>query len=351
MSASLGGSSGQGPHHCIPVGDPSRVGEARRLAADLCARIGMDTVTAARVALVVNELGNNLLRHASDGQLLVGARDVGGAPVLEILSTDGGPGMASPAACLVDGFSTAGSAGQGLGAVRRQADDFDLYSALGAGTFVLARFYQERSVTGPVRRPSPFESGAICIAKPHEQVSGDGWGLSTAGAVATLVVADGLGHGPDARRAADEALGVLAAMAASGAPVDPLRYLEKAHAAMHGTRGAALMTVQADAATATLRMAGAGNVMGRVFSGTHSRALMAQNGTVGVQLRTPREQVADWPPHSIVVLHSDGVQSRWQLDDLALLQRDPTLIAAYLYRKYSRGRDDTTVFVLRRLEN
>ena len=42
--------------------------------------------------------------------------------------------------CLTDGYSTAGTPGTGLGAVRRLANEFDIYSAPGEGTIVMARF-------------------------------------------------------------------------------------------------------------------------------------------------------------------------------------------------------------------
>ena len=49
------------PHVPFPMGDASRVGEARRHAAQLAARLALDDTTAGRLALVVTELGNNLV--------------------------------------------------------------------------------------------------------------------------------------------------------------------------------------------------------------------------------------------------------------------------------------------------
>ena len=74
MSASLGGSSNHGPHIVVPMGDASRVGEARRLAAELSTRLGFDATVAGRLAVAVNELGNNLVRYAQGGRLLLAAR-------------------------------------------------------------------------------------------------------------------------------------------------------------------------------------------------------------------------------------------------------------------------------------
>jgi hypothetical protein len=43
-------------------------------------------------------------------------------------------------------------------------------------------------------------------------------------------------------------------------------------------------------------------------------------------------------------MHTDGLGTRWSLDDYAgLLRRHPSVIAAVLYRDFSRNRDDATV--------
>ena len=47
-------------------------------------------------------------------------------------------------------------------------------------------------------------------------------------------------------------------------------------------------------------------------------------------------------------MHSDGLTTRWDLKAYpALLERDPGLIAAVLYRDFSRGRDDMTILTIR----
>lgn len=347
MSASLGGSRNHGPHHAVPIGDPSRVGEARRYAAELTARFGFDAIQAGRLAVAVNELGNNLLRHATGGRLLLAAHEVGGMVAIDLLSIDNGPGMADLQACMRDGYSTGGSAGQGLGAVRRLADDFDVHTRAGEGSLVLARFYRERDATGEPCRPNGgFAVGAICVAAPGERVSGDGWDVAIHDRRADVIMADGLGHGPDAAVAAVAALTAFD----THRGVAPGSYVERAHAALRGTRGAAVGALRIDASSNRIRFAGAGNILGRVISGIADRTLVTQSGTAGLQLRTVQEQELDWPEHALVIVHSDGIQSRWQFDDAGVLQRDPAIVAAFVLWKFSRGRDDATVVVVRRAE-
>src|SRR3954469_7596574 len=119
------------------MADASRVGEARRHCAQLAAECGLDEVVAGQLAIIVNELGNNLVRHATGGRLLVSGRPE--RREVEVISVDKGPGIADIQRCLGDGYSTAGTPGTGLGAVRRLAREFDIHSAVPQGTIIVAR--------------------------------------------------------------------------------------------------------------------------------------------------------------------------------------------------------------------
>lgn len=119
-------------HTAFPVDDGSRVGEARRHAAGLADQLAWSEVDAGKLALVVTELATNLLRHATGGRLLLAARP--DLDQVEVLALDRGPGIPDVARSLGDGFSTGGTPGTGLGAVRRLARDFDVYSTVPPGT-------------------------------------------------------------------------------------------------------------------------------------------------------------------------------------------------------------------------
>lgn len=329
------------PHLDFTVADPSQVGEARRAAVALAGTLSLDETRAGRVALVVTELGNNLLRHAGGGRLLVGAGWSPAGAVIDVLSVDRGPGM-DVARCLQDGYSTGGTAGTGFGAVRRLSDGFSAYAAPQRGAVVLSRIGAVAAGT-----PGTLSVAGVALAAPGETVSGDAWcaSLADGGARATLLVADGLGHGPDAAQAADAAVALLDGGGARGAPSG---VLAAAHGALRGTRGAAAAVAVLDGQARTVTFAGAGNISGRLLSGVDDRSLLSQHGTLGLQMRTPTDLVYPWPAHACVVLHSDGIASRWQLGpDMALLQCDPAVIAAWLLRDHVRGRDDATVVVAR----
>ena len=334
------------PHLDIPVSEQSQVGEARRAANRLATDHDLDETARGRVAIVVTELGNNLWRHAQKGRLLIGCRKSDEGCQLEVIAIDSGPGMADVARCLRDGYSSGGTPGTGLGAVQRLSTDFSVFSSPGKGTVILSRTWVP-SASAPAARSfrARFAHAAICLAAPGETISGDAWDIRLDGdGKAAVIVADGLGHGPVAAEAAAEALKAFGTLRGSPAAV-----LERAHPALRSTRGAAVAIAELDAGAGTVVYAGAGNISGRLISGIEDRSLMSQHGTLGVAIRRLQDVSYPWPDHSIVVLHSDGLLTRWNLKDVGgLLQCDPAVIAGWLLRDFTRGHDDVTIVVLKR---
>jgi anti-sigma regulatory factor (Ser/Thr protein kinase) len=322
--------------------DRSRVGEARRHAAHLSATLGFDEVTAGRAALVVTELGTNLVKHARNGRLMISSREFDQrSGDIEILSIDEGPGIADMAKCMRDGFSTGGTPGTGLGAVKRLASDFDIHTAAPTGTVIVAR------VRAKVGTAGAFRFGVVAISAPGETVSGDGWAIAVDGPKAAILMADGLGHGPMAEEAAQTAVAHF-----RQTPFQDLsNMIQTAHGLLRSTRGAAVAIAVLDVGSSTVKSVGAGNVVTRIVSGVSDKTLVSQHGTVGLQIRKPEEMSAAWPAHAMIVMHTDGVMQRWPGVVLSpVLGRDPSLAAAMLLRDYCRGRDDASVMVVRRNE-
>lgn len=328
-------------HAAFPIDDASRVGEARRHGASLCAEFGWSEVDAGKLAIVLTELATNLHRHAVGGRLLIAYRAAFGD--IEVVCVDDGPGMSDVARSMQDGVSTGGgSPGTGLGAVRRLTASFEMHSSTQDGTVCVARVARSTPARPPAT--SSYAFGAICVPIQGETVCGDAWALALEDDRATLMVADGLGHGAQAAEASQAALDVLAED-----PAAELRTLvERSHVHLRGTRGAALCVLRIDATAQTVGCAGAGNVAVRMVSGVFDRSMVTQHGTAGVQIRRPEQANLAMPLHGVAIVHSDGLQTRWDKAVLLpVLERDPTLAAALLFRNFSRGRDDATVVVVR----
>jgi anti-sigma regulatory factor (Ser/Thr protein kinase) len=322
------------------IAEPSQVGEARRVAAAMAQALGFDEPSRGRVALVVTEAATNLLKHAGGGELIAQSVGRGDGAALEVLALDKGPGMADVSRCLADGYSTAGSSGNGLGAIRRLSSTFDIDSAPGRGTALLARIGPPPAAG---RRAGP-EVGAVCLPHPGEDACGDAWAVESVNGRTLAIVVDGLGHGPQAATAAQEALRAFRTHAARG----PAEVIGQAHAALRSTRGAAMAVAEVDPGRRLLRFAGIGNVAGTVVGPGGPHGLVSHNGTVGHAVRKVQEFEHEWGPGALLILHSDGVATHWRLDRYpGLIGRHPTLIAGVLYRDFRRGRDDATVLVLR----
>jgi anti-sigma regulatory factor (Ser/Thr protein kinase) len=325
----------------VPVTERSQVGEVRRAVLVQSAELGWGETDCGTAALIVTEAGTNLVKHATQGVILFGV-DTHRAAV-EFLILDRGPGLPWPHA-MTDGFSTTGTAGLGLGSVARLATESEVYSNVG-GTAIFARYQPGRKpVPAPASSRSDLSIGALSVAKPHEEVCGDATAVHRIRERTLVVMADGLGHGPAAREAADAVLAACGEHA--GRPLPEI--LEAAHAAARHTRGAAVLLVEIDEARRLARACGAGNISGQIIGPDRTVQLVSGNGTVGLQMNRIREFTYPWDHDSTLVMYSDGLQSRLALDAYpGWGRRQPMLVAGLLFRDFSRGRDDAAVIVVR----
>jgi anti-sigma regulatory factor (Ser/Thr protein kinase) len=325
----------------IPISDRSSIGQARRMSSLIGERARMRELELGRIPLIVTELATNLLLHAKGGEIIIRMLPVEVAPGLEIIALDRGPGIADLRRCMTDGYSGGGTRGCGLGAVRRLSTEFDIYSTQPSGTAIISRV---RSDDG--KSPAATEYSVICVPAPSETECGDAWQLRLVGHNLSVIVLDGLGHGPLAAKAAAEGLAVFG----EGRFEGPLAYFEAAHSSMNTTRGAAIAVAQVNTDQRKLHYAGVGNIAGRLisFRTGKSNSLISQNGIVGTTVRKLQQFDYQWEDGDLLIMHSDGLTDRWNLSDYPGLARaDTAVIAAVLYRDAKRGRDDTTVSVVR----
>lgn len=325
----------------VPVTEMSQVADARRRASAVAQRIGFDATDAGRVAIVVTELATNLVKYGVQGQLLIGPFDDRTGAGVDVISLDKGPGIGNLRESLRDGHSTGGSAGTGLGAVRRQSHLFDIASWPGLGTAVLARL---QNGTPKLAAGAPVAAlwGAVVLPMPGEEACGDAYCARANEGGRTILVADGLGHGPQAAQAADEAVRIFRRHEAD----EPEAIIAALHAGLRHTRGAAVAVSRIDLARGILAFAGVGNIAGTVITAGQVKKMVSHAGTAGHVAR--RIQTFEYPfaAESLLVMHSDGLGSSWSLDRYpGLVGAHPTLIAAVLYRDFTRGRDDVTVLV------
>ncbi|MBI0325515.1 ATP-binding protein [Burkholderia plantarii] len=363
-------------HASFEISDPSAVAFARRGAGDIARRGLSGETDLGRVALIVTEAATNILKHAKHGELLVRELPQHGPPSgtpagggVELIALDNGPGIIDVRAAFEDGYSNTGTPGTGLGAIRRLSDELAVYSQPGLGTVVRATV-RARGVGGGGATAAAVQGldiGGVCVPYPGEAVSGDGWGIEVDGAGLVVTVADGLGHGPDAHVAATCAIDI----AHRNPGLEPGRLMHAMHDALRATRGAAVAITRLDAARTGLSFAGVGNIAASLWGGGRPLAmprsvgrpapddagsrgereswqLASRNGIVGHAMRDAQEIAARWQDGAMLILHSDGIGTRWDLTAYPGLRLQPAaVIAAVLYRDFSRRRDDATVVVVK----
>lgn len=321
----------------VAIADETGIGEARRLASTLSDAAGFDDTRRGKLAIVVTEAASNVLHHGRGGEILFRRMREPGREGFEVLAIDRGAGMRNVTQCMADGFSTRGTSGNGLGSIARNSDVFDVFSAVDRGTVLLAQFWQGAEVPASAPR-----WGAVCLPISGEQVTGDGWAIVTNGPRTTLIILDGLGHGQGAADATLAALRTFQANQTHG----PGNLMQPIHDALRATRGAAASIAVVDTGSQQLRFAGVGNCSGSIHGGPGVRTtgLAPHNGTLGARLPRVNELIYSWPPDSLLVMHTDGLGTRWNLDDYSGLHlRHPSVVAGVLYRDFSRNRDDVTV--------
>src|SRR4051812_632778 len=119
--------------------------------------------------------------------------------------------------------------------------------------------------------------------------------------------------------------------------------------ALRATRGAGVEMIAVDLDRGVARYAGVGNIAAVILNANGTRqSLVSQNGTAGHTI--PRIQEYNYPvaARATLVMYSDGLGTHWDLAAYpGLLSRHPSIIAAVLYRDFSRKRDDVTVVVLK----
>jgi anti-sigma regulatory factor (Ser/Thr protein kinase) len=324
-----------GDQRWLRVEDPSAAAACRGAAMTLASRLDFPEARAGQVALAVTEAASNLHKHASQGTMLLRISREAGHPGIEMVTIDAGPGVPDTSAALRDGHSTSGTLGIGLGAIQRLADFYDLYSVRGHGTVLVARFW-------PQPRPGTPRYAGLARPITGETECGDVFGAAEANGSVTGVLCDGLGHGPLAATAAHEAVTAILEEPAA----EPAVLVERAHRRMSHTRGGAVGVVQVTGPV--IRFAGLGNIAAMILADGTRKGMLSVPGIAGHQGRTIRQFDYDAPPGAAIILHSDGISSRWDPRVLpGLNARDPLVVAAALLAEAGTRRDDAGVLVLK----
>jgi anti-sigma regulatory factor (Ser/Thr protein kinase) len=309
------------------IDEQTQIGAARRSAIELGHTHGLSEDAVGRLAIAVTEAATNIIRHAGRGVMVLRALLSESNPAIEVLALDNGPGIPDVARAMRDGFSTSGTAGHGLGGMQRLADVFEIYSRPEKGTALVARVGNRPRSSERTPHPASLDDrlGVVCVPLRGESECGDAWRIAIGRQRLSVLLVDGLGHGPDAAAAAAIATNMFGRVA-SEPPEEAFLAMSEA---MRGSRGAALSVAVIDQAARLTRFSGVGNVDGRVIAPAGTEHLTPQNGIVGHNMPTVRSVNVPWPVGARLVMHSDGIATPWRLDAYpGLMTAHPALSTA-----------------------
>ncbi|MBD3581876.1 ATP-binding protein [Flavobacterium selenitireducens] len=312
----------------------------RQVNADL-ADHGISLQQAAKVDLVIAELATNIIKHAGFGKLLYRISKKASEIVFEMYSLDNGPGSDNMQKKVQDGVSSSNTLGHGLGSIKRLSRDFHIYSAKNWGTVV----YCKVVVSGPEvidsRKPT-VDMGAVQVCYPGEKICGDAYAVRKVEKGYLIFVGDGLGHGFNAHHAVKLALEIFD----STRSVDPVVILTDMNRHVKDSRGLVASVIYLNMTDAKMSVCGVGNISVRVVNGLAYKSFISYNGIIGANFpRTIVNSTYDLCKYDILVVNSDGIQSKWNLNAMpSILKYDANIIASAIYKSYARNNDDMTVF-------
>ena len=331
----------------MQVSHMSDVAVARQAATALAAALGFVEQDSSAVTLAVSELATNLVKHARGGTLTLTALVEEGRVGLQITSQDRGPGIADVEQALTDGFSTVGSLGYGLGAVNRIMDVLDMTSQPGQGTRIVCKRWARPAEPRPLA--GRLDCGAATRAHPlMGGVNGDAFVLKQRGEGALVGVIDGLGHGQLAYQAAQTAWQYVESH--FDQPLEAIfRGVERTCSATRGVVMAlARLAFSASPSVCRITFASIGNIEAHLFGSPQPMRFMMRRDVLGLHAPAPVVTEHPWGSRSMLVLHSDGMTTRWQWKDFRHLAEAPaTVIARQLLRALARDNDDATVVVVK----
>ena len=187
----------------------------------------------------------------------------------------------------------------------------------------------------------------ISIAdEPYDELSGDdAFSLRTDSHI-FLSIFDAAGHGSRANKIAMAARDILE----SNQSQSLTALMNTLHEGLRGTNGGVGIVARLDTSTLQVNYVGIGHIFMCRFrqnSDAVSR-LVLRDGIIGYQCRTPIEKTLQLEGGDVLVLHSDGIKNRIDIDDYPeILTHDANRIARNLVQRFGKSGDDATCMVVR----
>jgi serine/threonine-protein kinase RsbT len=115
---------------------PEDVVAVRQRVRQRAIELGFTLVDQTKIVTAASELARNTLQHGGGGGVIIESVEEIGRRGLRLIFEDTGPGIPDVQLALKDGFTTGTGLGLGLSGARRLSNEFQIQSAVGAGTRV-----------------------------------------------------------------------------------------------------------------------------------------------------------------------------------------------------------------------
>ncbi len=325
----------------IPIYDEASVSTARERVRQIGKQLNLPKEVVEVVALIASEVTHNQLRHAKHGHFAVRPARRGNVYGLEVIAADIGPGIKKPTVAIQDKVSTAGSLGAGLAAIFRLADEIEFDNRLEEGTCLVARKFENGSI------PRGCDVAIMGRPYPGEAISGDDAVFLETESTFLAAVADGMGHGPEARTASSRAIEGLSSKRDHSFEEIVFALNQE----LSGTHGCAMSIIRYNTNTAIAECVSLGDVQSHLYhlKDAHFFTPVPLVLAAGqFQKQRIRVESVTVQPGSVLLMFTDGLKSRTNLKGQSdVLRQPPIAIAEHLIENHARPDDDVLVLVAR----
>lgn len=202
-------------------------------------------------------------------------------------------------------------------------------------------------MASPVAR-APVEWAVACRSRDGEARCGDLAVVALLPEGVLVAGIDGVGHGVEAARAAQRAAEVM--RESPGADLE--RLVARCHAALRGTRGAAISLAFVSPAEHGMTWLGVGNVEGRVLGSDPSAtgpkgSLALRSGVPGHELPPVKAAALAIEPGDVLLLATDGIHRAFA--DAPDVSGSPRTISERILARHWKPPDDALVVAVRYL--
>lgn len=324
------------------IDDRSLIAFIKREIHNLALRVGFTPHRAAETDIIVAELTSNLIKYAKGGELLYRANVEEGHNEIEIYCLDKGVGFENLSKIMNDGYSSSNTLGHGLGSIKRLSNDFQIYSMKNWGCVQHVKICDKLEF-----QLSPLQSGlnyaAIAVNYPGETTCGDGYHVKSSKKGFQIFLGDGLGHGENANEAVQLAIKAFK----QTIEVEPAEILRDIHSKVKKSRGLVATIASVDYNSEVWTICGIGNISTRIYDGLDNKTYTPYNGIIGHNIpRTLNSTIVPYKKHQIIIMHSDGLRTRWNLNDMtSILKQHSGVLASSIYKENVRGTDDASILV------